>query len=234
MSPRKTAGILGGMGPQSTVELMRKVIRRTTVSREQDHIRMLADNRPEIPDRTAFLLGSGPSPVPYLRESAGLLEKWGADFIALPCNTAHHFIGEIRDAVEIPVLDMLTLLEADLRGRYRAGIPVAVLSTTGSVKTGLFDRYLQDYQLLYPSDEIQQTLVRAAIYGKDGVKVQGVNAANKAKLMEAVEILLAESPAVLVAGCTEVGLVLQETALNIPVVDPLDLLADEIIRRATR
>src|SRR5210317_260934 len=105
----KVVGILGGMGPMSTVDLMRKVTVMTPVQRERDHLRILVDSRPQIPDRPAALLGSGESPVPMMQESARMLEKWGAELIAIPCNTAHGFWKEIQAAVEIEVLDMIGL-----------------------------------------------------------------------------------------------------------------------------
>ena len=90
----RVVGILGGMGPMSTADLMRKVTEKTPVRHEREHLRMLIDSRPQIPDRPAGLLGTGPSPVPMLQESARMLEAWGAELIAIPCNTAHGFLAE--------------------------------------------------------------------------------------------------------------------------------------------
>ena len=84
----KTVGILGGMGPKSTVELMAKIIDFTPAQKDQDHIRILVDNRPQIPDRTNCILGNGPSPLSMMQESVQMLEKWGAEMVAIACNTA--------------------------------------------------------------------------------------------------------------------------------------------------
>jgi len=82
----KIIGILGGMGPEATIDLFYKIIKFTPAKKDQDHLRIIIDNNPKIPDRTAAILGKGEDPIPALRETAKNLEKAGADFIIIPCN----------------------------------------------------------------------------------------------------------------------------------------------------
>jgi aspartate racemase len=79
------------MGPAATVELFRRIVAYTPAQRDQDHIPIVIDNNPKIPDRGPFLVNGGPDPRPALCRSARRLEKMGASFIAMPCNTAHVF-----------------------------------------------------------------------------------------------------------------------------------------------
>ncbi len=230
----KIVGIIGGMGPLSTLELMRKIIQRTPARREQDHLRLLVDNRPEIPDRTDFLLGKGPSPVPYLQDSARLLEQWGAQLLGMACNTAHAFVEEVQAVVRIPVLNMLELLAEELRRRFPTGAPIILLATTGSLKTGLFQRYLPEFNLLVPDPEVQEKLVMEAVYGKQGVKTVGVKEQNRQQILHAVDSLKKGSPVGLIAGCTEIGLVLEGVTLEIPLFNPLDVLAEKLVEEARK
>lgn len=78
------------MGPEATVELYRSIVSITPAKKDQDHFRILIDNNPKIPDRTAAILGRGSDPFPDLLESARILEQAGASFLIIPCNTAHH------------------------------------------------------------------------------------------------------------------------------------------------
>ena len=105
--PDRVIGILGGMGPEATLDLYRDIIRLTPAKRDQDHIRVLIYSNPKIPDRTMGIEQTGESPVPSLIESARILEKGGAGIIAMPCNAAHHFLPEIQRQITIPVLDMI-------------------------------------------------------------------------------------------------------------------------------
>ena len=86
----KTIGIIGGMGPAATADLMMKIISMTAADSDQDHIPMIIDNNTRIPDRTAAILSGGADPVPEMTASAKRLETAGADFIIIGCNTAHY------------------------------------------------------------------------------------------------------------------------------------------------
>ncbi|MGB4554610.1 MAG: amino acid racemase, partial [bacterium] len=87
---RKVIGILGGMGPEATADLFLKIIRATPAEKDQDHLRVIIDNNPQIPDRTAAIFSQGDDPLPLLVETAKNLARAGADFIVIPCNTAHY------------------------------------------------------------------------------------------------------------------------------------------------
>jgi len=90
----KVVGILGGMGPEATVDLFMKIIKATPAKKDQDHLRIMIDNNPKIPDRTLAILGRGKSPLKQLQETLHNLERAGAEVIAIPCNTAHYYYNE--------------------------------------------------------------------------------------------------------------------------------------------
>ena len=226
----KIVGILGGMGPMSTVDLMRKVTEKTPVQKEQEHLRILVDSRPQIPDRTAAILGEGPSPAPFLQESARLLEGWGAELIAIPCNSAHAFLADVRDAVGVEVLDMPGVVGREIAARFPAGTSVGLLGTSGSYRAGLYHDRLPDHRVVTPGEKVQKDLVMEAIYQ---VKVEDAVEEPRRKLLEAA-LTLEPAPAALIAGCTEVELALEGAEGPVPIFRPMDLLAEEIVARAWR
>jgi aspartate racemase len=228
---RKVVGIIGGMGPESTIRLMEKIVRYTPITKEQDHIRMIVDNNPGIPDRTDFLLGKGPSPVPMLIKSAQLLENAGANFIAIACNTAHTFVQEIQNVVNIPVLDMLALTADKLVRQFPQGSTFLILTTSGSLSANMFQKYLSLFRLKVP-DPKQQNLIMEIIYGKSGVKCGGSNRTNSMKLKKVIKDLIEPDLSGIITGCTEISLILTDKIFNLPVIVPLDILAREIVRRA--
>lgn len=226
----KIVGILGGMGPMSTVDLMRMITEKTPVKEEREHLRILVDSRPQIPDRPAALLGTGPSPVPMLQESACLLEQWGAELLAVPCNTAHGFLEEVQEAVSIEVLDMIGLVGDALARAFPSGASVGLLATTAAGKTRVFHDRLPDVHLLLPSDRDQEELVTQAIRE---VKLGVDLASPRSKLWRAADTWTDPRPAAVIAGCTEVELALTGGGeASLPVLRPMDLLAEEIVRRA--
>ena len=229
---KKTVGIIGGMGPVTTIDLMRRVVDLTPAENEQDNIRMLVDNRPEIPDRIEFVDGYGASPAPYLIDSAKLLEKWGADFIAIACNTAHIFYKEIRDSVSVPVLNLPEILVRSLIEKYNKGSEIILLATSSTIKTGLYSKYLTEYKILIPDENSQKNDVMEAIFGEKGIKITHETEWGRDKLINAVEKLKTENTKAVIAGCTEISLAFKEKNYKIPILDPLDLLAERITELA--
>lgn len=159
----KTIGIMGGMGPAATVDLMSRIISMTDAAADQDHIPMIVDSDTRIPDRTEAILGRGESPVPEMLASAKRLEAAGADLIVIACHAAHYFVPEIRDRISIPIIDMTEEVAKllKIKGVNRA----AVLATDGTVRSGLYGAALERFgiQTVYP-DEDQQRTVMSLVY----------------------------------------------------------------------
>lgn len=159
----KTIGIIGGMGPAATADLMKKIIDMTDADTDQEHIHLLIDSNTNIPDRTAAILHGGKDPVPEMLASAKRLEAMGADFLIVPCNTAHWFIPVMEKEVGIPFLNMPVETARLLKDRDVT--TAAVLATDGTVQSGLYEEALraEGIQAIYP-DEEQQKTVMALIY----------------------------------------------------------------------
>ena len=113
MSLRRV-GILGGMGPEATVLLMRKVLDAVKARDDADHIPLIVDQNPQVPSRIAFLIEKrGEDPAPVLAAMARQLQDAGAEALAMPCNTAHHFVPAICAATTVPFLDMVAAAAAE-------------------------------------------------------------------------------------------------------------------------
>ena len=105
--PDRIIGILGGMGPEATVDLFREITRLTPAEKDQDHVPVLVYSNSKIPDRTTAMLEGGEDPMPALIESARVLERAGAGVLVIPCNTAHYYLPELQKKVGIPILNMI-------------------------------------------------------------------------------------------------------------------------------
>lgn len=230
----KTVGVLGGMGPEAALEFCKRLMQRTPgVRREQDHLRVLLDNNAKIPDRTAALCGRGPSPAPEAIRSARALERAGARLIAIPCNTVHCWYGQIRRAVRAPVIHLIevTVDAALKRARFsRRPIRIGVLATDGTLRARLYEQALnrRGAEALVPEARDQAAVMRAI----HGIKLgRGVKTA-EATVRRIGQKLVRRGASAVVLGCTEVSLALSDGDLSVPVVDSLDALVDETLRRA--
>ena len=157
-------GILGGMGPEATLDLYRHIIDLTPADKDQDHIRVLIYSNPKIPDRTEAICYGGENPLPDLIESAEVLQKAGAGIIAIPCNTAHYFLAQIRKEVSIPVLDIIGETRLELQRAYPDIRKVGLIAALGTVVSGVYHRALapEGIEVLVPGEDDQQAVQRPA------------------------------------------------------------------------
>ncbi len=220
-------GILGGMGPLATADLFRRIVEKTPAKRDQDHPRVIIYNNPKIPDRTAFILGHGEDPRPELIATAKKLEECGADFIIMPCNTAHYFAEDIQRAINIPLVSMVE--ETAERIKKMGLKKVGLLATDGTIKGRVYHRALEKrgIELILP-DENDQRLVMKGIY--EGVKAGNVELGRE--LLLKVARKLEEKAEGIIAGCTEVSIALKPEDLKVPLIDPMDVIAEKAVRLA--
>jgi aspartate racemase len=117
---------------------MAKVIAMTEASRDQDHVRMLVDHNPHVPNRQKAILGDGEDPGPALGEMAAGLEALGADFLVIPCNTAYVFEDAILEVTTIPLISIITESVAAVRSAAPAAKSVGLLATDGCLQAGIY------------------------------------------------------------------------------------------------
>ncbi len=230
-SERQVLGILGGMGPEATVEFFRKVVEATPASRDQDHIHIIVNCDPSIPDRTAHILGRGPDPLPALLAAGKRLADAGATLGALPCMTAHVWIEELRAALPFPFLSAFEELAARIRSDHPQARRIGILATTGSIRSGLFEKHLPGWRIHFPDEEAQTRFVMEAVYGPHGIKAGNRGEEPRRLLREAGNRLVARGADLLIAGCTEIPLVLKPGDFEVPVLDPLQVLARAAVDR---
>ncbi len=229
MSREQIVGIIGGMGPEATVDLMRHIIRLTPAAEDNDHIRCVVDNNAKIPSRIKALYeNSGISPAPAMCDSARRLEAYGVDFLIIPCNTAHYYYEDVRGAVSVPVLNILDITVAASRRRIPDLRRVGLLATTATVNTGLYsDRFAAaGVETLVP-DEVRQTETLALI---NAVKAGQTGPDQQATLSRLAEFLADRGAQAVVLGCTELGLI-SCGHRGVPLVDAVIELARATVLR---
>ena len=229
-SESKTVGVLGGLGPEATLDFFAKVLAKTRADTDQEGLRLLIDNNPAVPNRNEGVAGTGPSPAPMLAEMARGLERAGADFLVMVCNAAHAFEGAITDAVDVP---FVSLIEETVRAAVRR-VPnlktVGVLGSSGCLDAKLYQNAFaaHDVGVLVPEGEARERFMRLLYRIKAGDKGPEVREA----MRELAEELLRGGAEAVIAGCTEVPLVLFENDLPCPLINSTDVLVDAAIAYA--
>lgn len=227
----KFVGILGGMGPDATVTMFHNILRATPAVQDQDHLRILIYNHPKLPDRTAAICDDGASPLPELITAARLLEHAGVDLLAIPCVTAHYFYDGIQKALTIPVLHIVKEILQYAAAHHSECQILGLLSTLATMRTGLFQHFSGEFgqTILMPSEDLNQTSIMAAIYK---VKAGTLHGEPTRLLQHAANTLIEQGASAIIAGCTEIPLALSPQDISVPLLDPLKILAQAVVREA--
>jgi aspartate racemase len=220
-------GILGGMGPAATADFFQKLVVATPAELDQDHLRVLIWSDPRVPDRTAALLGDGPDPTAWMIRGARLLVAGGAGLIAVPCNTAHAFLGAVEREVGVEIVHMIDRTARAVAAMLPVVRRVGLLATPGTVRSRLYDEWLSRYGIgVVAPTASEQDLVTGAIAR---VKAGRRSRSEAAMVSDVGRRLVDRGAQALIAGCTEIPLVFGSGDAPVPVVDPAAVLAEAVV-----
>ena len=220
-------GVLGGMGPQATNTFYQRIIDRTQAESDQEHLRVLIWSDAKIPDRTAGILGGdGEAVFRQLLEGARLLERSGCTVLAIPCNTSHYFADRLQGELGIPIIHMIreTVREICREGKRTVGI----LATDGTVRTGIYQRELEQAGLtaVTPPEDLQR-VVMSIIYDE----IKRGETGSREKFGEIDDFLRSSGCDCAILGCTELSVFRALHALPSFYIDAMEILAEQSILR---
>ena len=225
MENRKVLGILGGLGPMSSVYFYEMLTSHTRAECDQEHINILISSRADTPDRTDFITGrSSANPLPTMAEEVDKLTRVGAQLIAIPCNTAHYFYDGIARATQVPIINIIeeTVSFCKYLGLRRVG----VLATEGTVMSGAYRAVLEREEIEYMTCSGEdQGVVSDIIYGA----VKQGKEPDLDKFLSVADTLTAHGCERIILGCTELSLLKRNCRLGIRFIDSLEVLAARAI-----
>ncbi len=225
-------GVIGGLGPEATHDFFGKVLAHSQAGSDQQHLHLIIENNPKTPNRNDAIAGRGPSPGPALAAMGEALERAGADFIVMACNTAHAFEADIRAAIRKPFVSLIGEVAAEVRRKHPAARRVGLLASQGCLDARVYDALLSRHHLgAVLLDAAAQAEFMTLLYriksGQRGAEV-------KARMRVLGEKLAAAGADVIIAACTEVPLVLKASGTSMPLIDSTDVLARRCVVYARR
>ncbi|HWQ30394.1 MAG TPA: amino acid racemase [Negativicutes bacterium] len=215
-------GILGGMGPEATNNFYRKIIQFTDASKDQEHIHVIMDSNTEIPDRSQFICGGGEDPRIEMVRSLVKLEMMGAEYIAIPCNTAHYFYDDIKKYTKINILNMIHETAVFARTAQPEAKEYLLLATEGTYMSGIYKKKFNEFglKIIEPDSTDKKTVMNWIYEVKSGTfrvkPVDFLSLVNKYRKDELTPIIL---------GCTELPILTEKLGLSEEYVDPVTILA---------
>lgn len=221
----KIVGILGGMGPFATADFFKQILQLTQAKKDWDHLRILIDNNPKIPSRTRAVFYNGKSPEAGIINSINNLAKGGANFVVIPCNSAHFFYSQVSSQIKIPWLNMIEIVSKGLL-RNKKNKPL-ILGGLVTIKKRLYSKYLDG--AVYPTNSQTKTVIDAI----EEIKItSNLKAKNIIRILNIIQSWQSSIDCVLLA-CSELPIVFKnKTIKGIAVVDANLEYAKEIIERS--
>lgn len=226
----KTIGIIGGMGPEATIDIFQKIIDYTNVNQEEEHLHIVIDNNPKLPNRQNAILQGSESPLPMLIEMAQNLERNGADFLIMAANTPHYYYADICKHITISFLHMIEETASYIHDTYPEVSKVGILATKAMTQTGIYQEAMarQGLEVINISSEQQSQLQTEILAFK--------NMHSKKDLHDVVEnmtsTLVACDAQVLLLACTELPLVFTQQDSILPIINPNEVIARAAVRMA--
>lgn len=223
-----TLGVLGGMGPAATAEFQRLLALKAPADCDQEHPRMIVYSHTATPDRTTYLLGKGPDPEAFLLDGLQTLVRWGADRLAVTCNTAHFFVDRFIEKGLLPV-PVIHIIDETIRScRERSAQGAWLTATLGTMNTGIYQRHAEScgYRFRIPDEAVREEIHDITDQVKAGMQQEAA-----VRYRSVIERLWETEHLPVVGACTELPVAYQLTGLpQESFVSSLEALADGCIR----
>jgi len=223
-----TVGIIGGMGPEATIDFMSRVIALTPSQRDQDHIRMVVENNPHIPDRQSTT--ENDLIAIELTAIAERLEVAGADFLVLPCNTAHVFIDDLLKNIQIPFVHIVSETVNEIVKEHTNVKNIGLLATDMCINSGIYHQVIKsvDRTVLVLEQQDQKSCMQLIFDVKKGK----YSKSTKTDMVRLADQLIQKGADIIVAGCTEIPLILDTKSISVPLVSSTEVLAKRTVEIA--
>lgn len=222
---------MGGLGPAATIDFFAKVLAATPAVEDQDHLHLIIDNNPSVPNRHAAINGTGPDAAPVLVQMAQRLEHAGSDILVLVCNTAHAFKDQIERSVGIPFINMIDEAVLAVRRNHGDACKIGIMAAEGCLETGLYQQALLQHHLqpvVWDWDDLSR-FMQVVYRIKAGQRSDSL----KQDLVTLTQSLAQQGAEVIIAACTEIPLQLTANDIDLPLVICTDVLVDRTIAYAT-
>ena len=148
----------------------------------------------------------------------------------MPCNTAHYFISGIQQNVNIPILNMIKETANYVKNIFPSFKKAVLFASKGTYKTKLYNSFFnaKNIEILIPTPPEQDKIMDLIYMVKSGILSEEM----KSQIMKISEEQIKKGAQVIIAGCTEIPLILKNEDVKIPVIDPTNILAKRAVKEA--
>lgn len=223
----KKIGILGGMGPESTIKYYKSIINNYIKQNSNLDFPEIIVYSVNFGDMNRLLeFGSKNEYLNSLIECIKNLANAGADFVIIAANTPHLVIKGLKEKSPIPILSIVnvTLNRAKERGLKR----LLLLGTKHTMQSDFYreEAEMLNLELMVP-DESEQNLINEILYRE---LVMGIiKKESKGKILEIIKKYENAIDGIIL-GCTELPLIISQRDTTLPVLNTIEIHARAALR----
>lgn len=227
----KKIGLVGGIGPASTVDYYLGLIERCRAEfGENVYPEIVIDSVSLTTATDYFAQNDFDGNAQLMLKSLAGLKAAGAEIAAITANTEHIVWDRISDKFQLPVVSIVEATAAEiLRKGYRK---VLILGTIFTMKSGLYEKPLAERGItpILPTDEDKEKIANLFFPNlENGIVVPE----DKAKMLEIVGRYVREKGAdAVLLGCTELPLMIKEGDLDVPLLNTTQIHINAIFDAA--
>lgn len=231
MVVKKKLGIIGGMGARAGASFLQAVIAHSPAVTDQDFIEIILHNNSAIPDRSRHILHNEPSPLPELHRSLQVLNDNAVQVIALACITSYFYFDQLIPHTRALILHPVRLAADAIVEHHPHIKKIGLLATSGTIRSGLFHTELRarGLEVVTLPPAAQEDLFMRSVYMPNGLKSATISEKARHLFLQTIPLLEEAGAELILAGCSEVPLALNQQLVRLPYLDTLDLLAREAV-----
>ncbi len=227
----KTIGLIGGMSWESTTsyyQLINQGIKQRLGGLNSAKIVLNSINFAELEPMQRE--NRWDDAADLLVTAAKSVEQAGADFVMICTNTMHKVADEVADAVTIPLLHIADATGAQLTKEHIRR--VGLLGTAFTMEQSFYKQRLQqrfDLEVLVPEanarERVHQVIYQELCLGQ-------IRPESKAEFIDVINQLKSQGAQAIILGCTEIGLLVKQQDVDIPLYDTTAIHAKAAIELA--
>jgi len=225
----KRIGIIGGIGPESTVDYYRRIIgafREHGIESACPEIIIysanLAELMPILANRNRSKL------TDWLVEKVESLFRAGAEFAVIGSNTPHLVYNEVRSRAPIP---MLSIIEATCNKTLSLGLKKpGLMGTKFTMESDFFQKPFREEGLsVVLPDRKDQELIHNRLFSE--IELGIIKDSTREEFLSVVKKMIdRHSIDSLILGCTELPLILTRDEYGIPFLNTTAIHAESIVK----
>ena len=225
----KKVGIIGGTGPESTVDYYKSIISKfqEKIGSKEDLPELFINSINMYKMFNLLMNGQTKELIHYLTDAVQKLESVGVDFVVFTGNTPHIVFEQVQEKVQVPMISMVE--ETYLKAQELSLEKVGLIGTKFTMENDFFKKPFisHNIEIVVPNQSEQEYIHRKIVEElENGI----VNNETKRGFLNIIEQMTdRDGIQAIILGCTELPMLIKNEDLNIHSLNTAEIHINKIV-----